>query len=148
MEQFDPPPANVTTIPIADVTAPSSGGNVEYEAYPVRKPEQDLNDFKVQVFASTLARCRTKLEGLAVSRFPWHEVFLGVSTLAAGAFLGALPVEMGGNGLLATLFRSAMPAIAAASFVAYFFLRKTAAADSTAVAAEVLAELPDPRNTR
>jgi hypothetical protein len=148
MDDFQPPPANAQALPAADVMAPSPTGNVEYEAFPVRKPEEDLNDFKVQVRASTLARCRTRLGQATSASFPWHEGALGVSTMAAGAFLGALPADIKPGTIQAVLFSTVLPVIAVAAFVAYLFLRRAALTEPARAAADVLAELPDPNKTR
>lgn len=148
MEEFHPPPANAAPLPVADVAAATPAGNVEYEAYPVRKPEVDLNDFKVQVRASTLTRCRDKLVKISVPRFPWHEVAVGASTLATGAFLGALPADIKAGSSQAVFYYTLLPIIAVGAFVAYWFLRRSTIQEPARVAADVLSELPDPEKTR
>lgn len=149
MEEFEPPRPNAVPLPAADVAAPAPGpANVEYEAYPVRKPEVDLNDFKVQARASTLRRCRERLAAISHSRFPWHEVALGVATLAIGAFLGALPANLIAGSRQAIFFYSVLPVIGVATFVAYFFIRRNEAADVARVVAHVLEEFPDPDKAR
>lgn len=148
MDDFQPPPPNAQGLPAADVTVPAPTGNVEYEAFPVRKPEEDLNDFKVQVRASTLTRCRARLSEISNVSFPWYELALGVSTLAAGAYLGALPADIKPGTAQSTLFNTVMPMVTAAAFVAYLFLRRAAFADSVRAASDVLSELPDPNRTR
>jgi hypothetical protein len=151
MDDFAPPPPNAEPLPVADVEAneaSEASKNVEYEAYPVRKPEEDLSDFKIQVRASTLIRCRTKLAKVAQSRFPWHEVLLALSTLAAGAFLGALPAGLQAGTAGAIFFYTILPVVAVASFVAYLFLRRAMLRDPADIAADALAELPDPDKTR
>jgi hypothetical protein len=147
-EPLQPELANAKPLPVADLTAPASLGSVEYEAYPVRKPEEDLNDFRVQVRATTLARCRAKLAQVANPVFPWHEVALGGSTLTGGAFLGALPADLKTGSFASTFFYTLLPIVAVASFVAYIFLRRSALREPADAAAEVLAELPDPDRTR
>ena len=148
MKEFEPPPANATPLPAADVTAVLSAENVEYEAYPVRKPEEDLNDFKVQVRASTLIRCRSKLAQVSTPRFPWHELALGTSTLAAGAVLGALPADIKAGSPLAMFFYSLLPIVAVGTFVAYLFLRRLTIREPAGAASEVLSELPNPDKAR
>jgi len=149
MEEFHPPIPNADTIPVADVTEEGAPGRVEYEAYPVRKPEEDLNDFRIQVRASTLARCRTKLAKISASVFPWHEICLGISTLAAGGYLGSLTSSTITSGSLqAIFFFNILPIIAVGTFIAYFFLRQSKIKEPSEVAVEVLAELPDPEKTR
>lgn len=148
MDKFEPPSANARPLPVADIAAAPAGGSIEYEAYPVRKPEEDLNDFKVQVRASTLARCRSKLTLIAAPCFPWHEVALGASTMAAGAFLGALPSDIKAGTPHALFFYTILPIVAVGALVAYLFLRRLVLHDSTSTALDVLSELPDPNKTR
>lgn len=148
MDEMLPPPPNVQALPVADVTIPSSADKIEYVAYPIRNPEEDLNDFKVTVRASTLTKCRTKLTQISNPPFPWYELALGISSLATGAFLGALPVNLDKKTILPMLFNSIAPIIAASAFVAYFFLRRTALNDPARVACDLLTELPDPDRTR
>ena len=149
MQEFQPPPANAAPLPAADVKAgPPTENLVEYEAYPVRKPEEDLNDFKVQVRASTLSRCRAKLAEVLTPRFPWHEVALGASTLAGGAFLGALPADIKAGTVQAVFFYTLLPMITVGAFVAYLFLRRSTVREPTHAASDALSELPDPDKTR
>lgn len=148
MDDFFPPPANAQAFPVADVMAPPPSGNVEYESFPVRKPEEDLNDFKVQVRASTLSRCRSKLALASSASFPWHELALGFSTLSAGGVLGALPAEIIPGTKQAILFYTVLPAISVSAFVAYLFLRRSGVSEPAQAAADVLSELPDPNRTR
>jgi hypothetical protein len=148
MEDFVPPAANARPLPAADVKANDASANVEYEAYPVRKPEEDLNDFKVQVRATTLDRCRTKLSEVSTARFPWHEVMLALSTLAGGTSLGSLSADIKAGTLKAGFFYTFLPVIAVAAFVAYLFLRRSAVSDPAKAASDVLTDLPDPNKTR
>lgn len=149
MEEFQIPPASATTLPVADVrVSPADNNQMEYEAYAVRKPEEDLNDFKIQVRASTLTRCRAKLEQINTPEFPWHEGALALSMAAAGAFFTALPAEIKAGSTLGVLFYTVFPVIAVAAFVAYFFLRRSALREPADVVAGVLKELPDPSKAR
>jgi hypothetical protein len=147
MQEFLPPEPDADGIPVADVHAPS-GGKVEYESYPVRKPEADLNDFKVQVRASTLKRCREKLTRVSASAFPWHELCLGVATLAGGGVLGAIPADVKPGSVNSFVFFTLLPVISAASFVAYVFLRRSESRLAGAAVTEALADLPNPDETR
>ena len=148
MDDFQPPPPNARGLPAADLTASAQTSNVEYEAFPVRKPEEDLNDFKLQVRASTLTRCRTRLAQISNVSFPWHELALGVGTLAAGVYLGTIPAEIKPETAQSTVFNTIMPAVAASALVAYFFLRRGALVDPVRAASDVLSELPDPTRSR
>jgi len=149
MEEFQPPPPNVDALPTSDFTADETSKRMDYEAYPVRKPEEDLNDFKIQIRASTLRRCRFKLAQLSHSAFPWYEVLLGISTLSGGAFLGSLTSDnLPAKGFLAIFFNTILPIITVASFVAYVLLRHSTLKDSSEIGKEVLADLPNPEKTR
>lgn len=148
MDDFQPPRANAQTLPAADVTAPSSSANMVYDTFPLRKPEEDLNDFKVEVFASTLRRCRAKLSVIKASSFPWHEIALALSTLAAGTYLGGLPAEIKLDTSLGRFFHTVLPAVALSAFVAYIFLRRLTVADPARAASDALDELTDPERTR
>lgn len=103
MQDFDPPEPTAGPLPVADLQA-TAVGSVEYESYPVRRPEADLNDFKVQVRASTLRRCRGKLSTATRRTFPWHELALGMSTLAGGGVVGALPANISADSTNAVIF--------------------------------------------
>ena len=148
MEDRQLPPANATPLPVADVSAAAAGGNVEYESFPVRKPESELNEFKINVRASTLTRCRARLAQISKPLFPWHEVALGISTLTTGAYLGALPADIKPGTIQSFFFSTILLVIAVASFVAYLFLRRSMLRDPADVATEVLSDLPDPDKTR
>ena len=147
MHDFDPPEPTAGPLPAADLQA-TAVGSVEYESYPVRRPEADLNDFKVQVRASTLSRCRGRLASATRRSFPWHELALGISTLAGGGVVGALPANITAGSTNALFFFSVLPVIAAASFVAYLFLRGSEVRRSADAVADALAELPNPDETR
>jgi amino acid transporter len=145
---FSPPPSSATGLPAADVQAAVAGGTVVHQAFPVRRLESELNDFFVQVRASTLNRCRSRLAKVTKARFPWHEVMLGVSSLAFGAFLGALPADLKAATFQAVVFYTLMPIVGVGSGVAFFFLRHKSGSDAVQEADEVLADLPDPDKAR
>jgi amino acid transporter len=146
---FTPPPPTATSLPAADVQATvAEGGAVVHQAFPVRRPESELNDFVVQVRASTLTRCRSRLLKVVRARFPWHEVMLSASSLAFGAFLGALPADLTAGTGQAIVFYTLMPVVGVGSAVAFFFLRHKSGSDTAQEANEALADLPDPAKAR
>lgn len=146
---FDLPLPSAEPLPAADVqVAPARRGAVVYKAFPVRQPEADVNDFVVEVRASTLERCRGQLGQLAKLGFPWHEVALGVSTLAFGALLGALQTGVPLNSANGVLFYCVAPSVGAAAAVAFWFLRKRSSSDAAGIAKVVLQDLPDPERAR
>lgn len=124
MTDFKPPKQPAELFPAADVKASAAPGKVEYESFPIKKPEEDLNDFKVQVRASTLTHVRTKLERLSKSAVAWHELALGGSSLAIGGFLGALPAKLTSGTAGAVFFYTILPVVGVSSLVAYLFLRR------------------------
>ena len=148
MTDLEPLRPNAQSLPAADVSASLSSVKIEYEAFPVKKPEEDINDFKVQVRASTLNRARIKLGSITDTGFPWYELCLGISTLCAGAYLGSLTADVKQSTVEHTLLKSVLPMVAIATFVAYIFLRKQATSDVAQGARDVLTELPDPEKAR
>jgi len=148
-ESFEPPPPAVTSIPAADVHAPTGNGEeTVQQSFPVRKPEADRNEFLIQVRASTLLRCRRRLQQLATNSFPWPEVALGISSLTLGAFLSAITSGVALDSKLGIAFYAVLPAIGVGAAVAFCFLRVRATVDTASVCSEVLSELPDPDQTR
>jgi hypothetical protein len=148
MTDFEPPRPNAQSLPAADVSAPLPSANIEYEAFPVKKPEEDINDFKVQVRASTLNRARNKLASIADAGFPWYELCLGISSLCAGTYLGSLTTDIKQGTLEHSILKSILPIVAVATLVAYYFLRRQTTLDVARGARDVLAELPDPEKAR
>jgi len=148
MDDLKPNHSRVHSLPVADITAPIPKGNIDYEAYPVRKPEEDLNDFKVQVRASTLSRCRTRLEKISNTTFLWYEMSLAGSTVSMGAYLGSLAANIPSGSFLDVLFNTIIPVISSALFVSYIFLRRARDIEPKQAITDVLSELPDPKRSR
>ena len=148
MTDFEPPKSEAVPLPAAEFQAPAAPGKIEYEPFPIRKAIEDLDDFKVQVRASTLRRARTKLQGIKHPDFQWQELALGVCTLAYGGFLGALPAKLVAGEALALFFYTILPVVGTGSLVAYFFLRRPEHQNPVRAAGEALAELPDPDKAR
>lgn len=145
---FDFPKSDACPLPAAEFQAPAAAEKIEYEPFPIKKAIEDLDDFKVQVRASTLRRARSKLQGIKSPGFPWQEPALGVCTLAFGGFLGALPAKLSACDSLAVFFYIVLPSIGTGCLVAYLFLRHSVHHDPVNSAGEALAELPDPDKAR
>lgn len=135
-------------IPAAEFQAPAGAENIEYESFPIKKPIEDLDDFKVQVRASTLRRARSKLHGIKGPEFQWQELALGACTLAFGGVLGALPAGLSKSATLAVIYYIVLPVIGTGSLVAYLFLRHLDYQNPARSAREALSELPDPDKAR
>lgn len=149
MNEMNPSPSSATLVPAADVTAPPpEGSSVVHQAYPLKQPEEEINEFLVQVRGSVLRRVRRKLGGLIHTRFPWPEFLLGLSTLSAGGALGAVASGVVWNTCEAVIFYLILPVLAVGSGVAYVLLRQLAARSASLVAQDLLEELPDPDRTK
>jgi len=158
MTEPELPAPTVITVPAADVTAPPiDAGSIVHQSYPLRQPEEEANEILVQVRGTTLRRVRKRLSTLLSGGFPWPEVLLGAATLLLGASLGALgsgiPWATLDNGAavansLAILFYLVLPILGVGAAVGYFCLRHFSGRAASAVAQDLLDELPDPDRTK
>lgn len=148
-EEMKPTPPSAIQVPAADVkTPPPEGSSIVHQAYPLKQPEEEINEFMVQVRGSVLRRARQKLWCITTTRFPWPEVLLGLSMLAIGAILGAVASGVVWNSGKAVVFYMVLPVVAGCSIVAYALLRIKAAQNPSSVARDLLEELPDPDRTK
>ena len=147
---FSPPHPNVEAIPTADVRLPMGPGDYRHAAYPVKRPEEELNEFIVECRATTLMRCREKLVAIRDSSFPWHEILLAIASLTIGTSLGALSSEISytGNPILWKFLFMLLPVIGLGTGIAYAFLRYQNTKGTAATAREILEVLPDPNNSK
>lgn len=142
---MQPPPPQVTTLRAADVSAlAATAETVVHQAYPVKKPQEEHDEFMLQVRASTLSRARHKTAELARGGFPWAEVLLSVSSLAWGGLLGAIPAALKWEDVLGKIFYLALPIVGTGTLVAYILLRWNSVVDVRRVANAILDDLPDP----
>lgn len=146
--EFNPPPPAATPFPAADLQARPQLGEVEFESLPVRRPPEDLNDVKIVVRGSVLTRCRAKLAIAAEAKFPWYELALALSSLAAGAVAGAIPADIQQGSGKYLVFFTILPVVAIGAFVAYLFLRHQRESGASNIAQSVLSELPDPEKAQ
>ena len=148
MPQDENDKSTIQSIPAADFKA-EAGDQIgtTTRTYPVKQPEKDKNDFLVQVLASTLHRCRSKLSEIKQASSPYGEILLAVSTLFLGAIIGAWLAGITMKERSAIFFYVISPAIAVGGLVAYFFCRHISITDPSKTASEVLNELPDPDKT-
>lgn len=146
---FRPPPSTAVSVPVAEVTMPS-GGEFRSQAYPVRRPAQDVDDFLIECKASVLERCRSQLTRIVIPNFPFYELMLALSGAAAGVFFGALPTDIthAKSPSMWIFYFSVVPVFGVATLVAYLFLRRNEVQSASKIAEEVLTDLPDPRNTK
>jgi hypothetical protein len=122
------------------------GSQVTY-TFPIRQPAEDFNDFQVGIRASVLRRSRARLESIGDQRFPFSELLLGVSTLAAGGSFSAIVSGVSLSSWRGVLFFVLFPVIAVGCGVAYGMLRHFTPRATQQVAVSVLEDLPDPERT-
>jgi hypothetical protein len=147
---FIPPQPNVEVIPTADIRLPTNSGDYRHAAYPVKRPEEEINEFMVECRATTLVRCREKLSAIRDSSLPLHEFLLAIASLAIGTSLGALSSEITytSNPPLWKFLFMLLPCIGLGAGIAYFFLRHQSNKVNGAAAKEILQDLPDPNNSK
>lgn len=149
MDHFDPPVPSAASMPAADVQARTDQSeSLVHQAFPVRQPAVDADEFLVQVRASTLRRCRSRLANTAVRPFPWHELLLGTCTLSMGGVIGAVASGVEFSSIGGMFFYALLPALGAGTGVAYLFQRARHFSDPQRVMREVLEDLPDPEVAR
>lgn len=128
-----------------DVIAPAGDtGQSITQKFPMRQAPSDKNDFMVQVRASSLRRCRTRLQSLSTSPVNWSDLFLALATLGLGAYLGALASAVKWDSSLGVWLLAFSPGGGAAFFVAFLFSRKASQKSAKEAADFVLEELPEP----
>jgi len=152
------PSPSIAAVPAADVTAPPvDTGSVVHQSYPLRQPEEDATEILVRVRGTTLRRVRKRLAILISGRFPWPELLLGLATLSLGCSFGGLasgvPWAVIKSGVAAPssralLFYVLFPILGVGSLVGYFCLRHFGGQAASAIAQDLLDELPDPDRAR
>lgn len=143
---FPPAPA-VEMVPAADIQAPTTAtGVTSTQVLPVVIPRADAEDKLVRLRAKDLKRLRQRAAKLAGTTFPWFEVFLAISTLLLGAFVGSASTTQISIGPI-DLDRWWFLVVGVAAGVAYIFSRSRHSADASSLGREVLEEIPDPDET-
>ena len=152
MDSLRPLQANAQSMPAADVTFENKlsfeDSKMNYHAYQVKTPQQDLEDFIIQVRASILNKCRNKLNILVRRKFAWKEFCLAFSTLFGGLGLGALTSNIEPNTWKYIFFYTACPVLFIGLMVACIFLEHNATQNPRDIITEVLTDLPDPKEAR
>jgi hypothetical protein len=108
-------------------------------------PDEDVNDFVVEVRASVLRRVRKQLKAIASFRPGWADVALALCGVALGGVLGAIAGAVEFAGFRGALFYVVCPSVLVGSGIAYLFLRRLAGQKMPAQLADgILADIPDP----
>jgi hypothetical protein len=139
---------STTTMPVADVRVDgTSQGIMMTRTYPVKLPEEERNDFGVEVRASILRKCRFRLSQFKDAKFPWTEVLLSIATTCIGAILSALVAGIqivSPQGIVSYVI---LPCVAIGTFITSILIRKLSQHNVADIAKEVLSDLPDPDKT-
>jgi hypothetical protein len=147
-------PSSAQSIPAADVQLKGDASEVltSTRTYPVKQPNEDANDFMIEIRASVLNRIRGELDSAKDEKFQWHEVCLALSTAFCGATLGglggALPLVVNGTASrTGVLFYIVFPVLSVFFGVFYYFKRREDNICASKLAAAMLKQLPDPLDT-
>jgi hypothetical protein len=114
--------------------------------YPIKQPEEYVNDFMISLRASEIRKVRKYCDDAKTGKFPWHELLLAISTTCIGCFLGALTSSVELNSLKGIIMYIVSAVIASGSFVAYLFIRRYAISDVNELADKVKEYIIDPEN--
>lgn len=123
--------------------------NTEYTTIKMEvvRPNDDENDFIIQVRASLLKRIRDKLSPLCKQKFPLTEILLGVSTTLIGVVLSSIAADIKIEETKGIIIFVVLPVIAAICGTSYFFVRANNVVLISKFAQELLKEIPNPDAT-
>lgn len=108
--------------------------------YEVKQPKSYTKDFFVYMKASDIKRIRNILEKSTKSKFPIHELLLGISTTGLGFFLSLIFSNQEYNKWIYII----TVAISIGTFVAYLFLRERNIVEINEISKEILQYIEDP----
>lgn len=148
VDNADPLAPQAAAAPAAVVTPQPAADSLIHQSFPVRQPEQDLEEFYVYVRASQLKQARAAADANKSQGIPWDEILLAISTTSCGAFLGALTATFEKGSKWPILFFNILPAITVGAFVAYLFMRASAKKATGHLAGKILETIPDPDKAR
>lgn len=110
-------------------------------------PNDDVNDFIIQVRASLIKRIRDKLSPLCKQKFPLTEILLGVSTTLIGVVLSSIAADIKITETKGIIIFVVLPVIAAICGTSYFFVRANNVVSISKFAEDLLEEIPNPDST-
>jgi hypothetical protein len=142
------PEESARSLPMADAKVNSEiNPSMTQYYYQVKQPEEDINDFLIEVRASKLRNIRKKVSQLTNPKFPWYELLLGVSTTALGAFFSGLLSDITLDSSQGIIVFIICPLISVGAGVGYFFKRYVDLKIPKLLAEDLLDELVDPEKT-
>ena len=147
-KDFEP---KVEFIPTPDVVVESDGNKeltTSTRTYSVTVPEEEANDFVVEVRASILKDIRTTLDKHAENRFPWQEFLLAVTAILLGGYFNGIFSSLKIETLTGKLVFVVFPVVSAIAGTAYFFIRRDNNKAISDLANELLKKVPNPENVK
>lgn len=114
------------------------------QTYQIRQPEEYKNEFFVNLRSSDIRKVRNLCENAKISKYPYHELLLGISTTFLGGLLGGLASNIELTSLLGIILYIVSPVISTSSFVAYLFVRKNSIKDINELVEDIEEYIPDP----
>lgn len=108
--------------------------------YEVKQPKSYAKDFMICMKASDIKKIRDILNKATKSKFPIHELLLGISTTGLGFFLSIIFSEQEYNKWIYII----TVAISIGTFVAYLFLRERNVVEINEVSKEILQYIENP----
>ncbi|WEM43840.1 hypothetical protein PTW35_08715 [Photobacterium sp. DA100] len=136
----------------ANVVTQTDTGVDAFEALTVREdvavkqPVADKKDFFVQTRASTLNKCREKLNKIKNHSFTYGEILLSICSVGIGVIASAYfsNVQLNKDALFPYVIT---PVVSSVCGVWYFIKRKDSHKAASDLAEEILDELPNPAET-
>lgn len=134
--------------PVSDAKVTSLDGSIfSSYTYPVRTPNEDLNEFIVKVRAQNLRKARQSLKRILNLPFGWQDLCLFVASSSLGGSLGGFLVDLPPWTWRFVLFWIVCPVAFAVGITGYMFLKKQSIVDIKSAAKTALDMIPDPEDT-
>ena len=150
MEEKDFEP-KVEFIPPPDYVVKSDGNKdltTSVRTYSVTVPEDEANDFVVEVRASVLKDIRSTLDKHSKSSFPWQEILLAITAILLGGFFSGIFSSLKIETDLGKLVFVAFPVISGITGTSYFFVRRDDNKSISDLSNDLLNKIPNPDNVK
>jgi hypothetical protein len=140
--EFIPPPDYVVK-PEGDKDLTTS-----VRTYSVTVPEDEANDFVVEVRASVLKDIRDTLDKHSENTFPWQEVLLAITAILIGGFFSGIFSSIKIDTFLGKLVFVVFPVVSGIAGTSYFFVRRDNNKSISELSKNLLNKVPNPENVK